>query len=266
VEGVSGGRAARADDERKRRSRGAAVTGSDWRSSLCDARIAARPTPNFTARMTTSAHAPGLMTEIRAASLGEVVRLGYPAPGQLPPIDVPDALRPTREIEHRLVALHGVVAAAFGFDHARARAFVDRERVADGLTPAERRFLATGNPNGGPHHPRWLVESLWTLFWALGQAPALDFGAHVPDDMASQFPDLTRDEPATALRARLAPRPVAEIVRAADLAYCLHWAVRDAELRGAPTHVQPLVVRFRRQALDWCLGEDDEWDDVPLDV
>lgn len=34
-------------------------------------------------------------------------------------------------------------------------------------------------------------------------APALDeirFGAHVPDDMASHFPDLRRDEPATVRR------------------------------------------------------------------
>jgi hypothetical protein len=213
--------------------------------------------------MTTSAHASAL-DEIRHASLAEVARFGYPAPHHLPRVDVPQSLRPTREIEHRLVALVGVVASAFGFDRDRARAFVDRERVADGLAPAERRFLATGKADAGAH-PQALVESLWTLYWVLGQAPALDFGAHVPDDASSHFPDLRHDEPATALRARLAPRPLAEVVRAADLAYCLHWAVRDAERRGAATHVEPLVVRFRRHALDWCLGDGVDWEHVTLD-
>ncbi len=58
-----------------------------------------------------------------------------------------------------------------------------------------------------------------------------------------------------------------QIVSAADLAYCLHWAIRQSELEGKrpPGKVPPYVVVERRRALEWLLSDED-WDDVPLDT
>jgi hypothetical protein len=74
-------------------------------------------------------------------------------------------------------------------------------------------------------------------------------------------------QPTGEIRGALALRPTTEIAAAADLAYCLHWAVRDARLndRRAPSGLEELEVMERRRALDWLLGNDD-WYSVSLDT
>jgi len=81
------------------------------------------------------------------------------------------------------------------------------------------------------------------------------------------LPDIKNAAPSRAFQAGLKLRSAADLLQAADLAYCLHWAIRDAELNGnvAPGRVPPEVVVERRRALEWMMG-DEYWDDVNLDT
>jgi len=81
------------------------------------------------------------------------------------------------------------------------------------------------------------------------------------------YPDTTEDVTTEAFKRGLKLRDKSEVVSKADLAYCLHWAVRHAEIngQGTPGKVPANVVAERRRALEWMMGQDD-WDEVTLDT
>ncbi len=62
-------------------------------------------------------------------------------------------------------------------------------------------------------------------------------------------------------------KSVSEIAKALDLAYCLHWSIRDAEIHGReiPRVLSPNVIIQRRKALEWMFSEEN-WDEVTLDT
>jgi len=81
------------------------------------------------------------------------------------------------------------------------------------------------------------------------------------------LPNLNTRESGDKIRRDASLRSTDQLVAALDLAYCLHWAVVDAELHGDElVGLYGMGVRERRHALEWLLNEDDEWDDVPLDT
>ncbi len=79
------------------------------------------------------------------------------------------------------------------------------------------------------------------------------------------LPNLKASEASAEFRNRVNPRSVAEVVVVCDLAYCLHWAIRQSELRRErlPGNLKPYVVLERRRALEWLLSQE-AWDEVPL--
>lgn len=111
------------------------------------------------------------------------------------------------------------------------------------------------------------VEALYAFAWALSLIDELDFAAPCPDIVVARYPDLRRDEDASSFRERARLRTADEILEAADLAYCLHWALRQAELDcdPRPGRVDAYVVTERRLALDWILSEE-EWHALTLDT
>ena len=66
--------------------------------------------------------------------------------------------------------------------------------------------------------------------------------------------------------ASAALRPFEEIYRQADLHYRLHWAARNARLTGAEFPVTEGFIRERRKALDWVIGVEPDWDEIPSDT
>jgi hypothetical protein len=96
----------------------------------------------------------------------------------------------------------------------------------------------------------------------------LDFGRRCDDDFIAKLPNLKTGEPAAGFRRRARLREADEIGAELDLAYCLHWAVREASLAGnapPPGMVPSYVVVERRRALEWLAGKDD-WDATSLDT
>jgi hypothetical protein len=202
---------------------------------------------------------------IREQSLKAASRLGFEVNKTLPLLDEVLHTRTADEAVKRLMCLHATAACAYGFDRRKARTWLEQENAWRDLTASEQQFVEGGN--GDPNRFKIQIEGMWTLAWALGIVPCLDFGKDCDNKFVMVLPNLKIGEKGDALRSRVKPRATNEIIAACDLAYCLHWAVTQAQLTGGklPGKVQPYVIEERRHALEWLLSND-QWDEVPLDT
>jgi hypothetical protein len=205
------------------------------------------------------------LESIRQQSLKTAITLRYPLNESLPRLDETSITRTVDEIVMRLSCLHASAACAYGFERGRAWSWLEQENAIRRLAPSEFQFLtqATGNPQ----RFKLQIEGMWGLAWALGLVPQLDFGKACDDAFASLLPNLKQGETSMSLRQRSELRTSEEVVGACDLAYCLHWAIRHAQVaKGTvPGRVQAYVIEERRRALEWLLS-DEEWDEVTLDT
>lgn len=202
---------------------------------------------------------------IREQSLKTVSRLGYEVNKALPLLDEVQNTRTADEAVKRLLCLHAAAACAYGFDRVKAKMWLEQENVLGDLTASERHFI--DGDNGDPSRFKIQIEGMWALAWALGIAPHLDFGKDCDSMLVMALPNLKTREKSDALRLKVKTRTVDEIIAVCDLAYCLHWAVRQAQLTGGklPGKVQPYVIEERRRALEWLLSND-AWDEISLDT
>jgi hypothetical protein len=202
---------------------------------------------------------------VRSRSLARAERLGYPVNTNLPLIDAPVQEKSADEVLGRALCLLVVMACADGFAREKGLEWLEREGITDALSPNEREFLHTGEGDvdalGAP------VESLWTFLWALRVVRRLNFAYPFDDDIAFLIPNLEKNEPAVELREKQKLRPLGVIFQQLDLAYCLHWAVVDAHIKGhkTPGDVHPSVIYHRLRALEWLVGTD-PWDEVVMDT
>jgi len=202
---------------------------------------------------------------LRQASLKEATRLGYPLNPELPLLDHNLRRRDDADIVARCLVLHVLIAVSYGFSRPAALAWLDQECLLGSVSVREGAFLSDASQEGVVYRDH--SEAVWAFVWTLGITPHLAFDQSCSDDLVRLLPNLKTGESSSAFRARMRPRRVEEIAAAADLAYCLHWAVTEAALNGAPTP-GPLpvwAVAERRRALDWILSAED-WDDVSLDT
>ncbi len=207
------------------------------------------------------------MMSIRKTNLAKANRLGYPINPSLPLLDPVEKCRELSEITDRLFCLYAVVACSYGFSKERALSWLKREGVVDSLSGAENQYLHNKSDTGIDSRMQWKVEALWALAWCLECHPDLDFADSCSDSFIGLLPDIAKDASTKEFRQGLNLRDQAEILSKTDLAYCLHWAIREAELKGVkpPGRVPANVVVERRHALEWVIGQD-SWDDVSLDT
>ena len=201
----------------------------------------------------------------RKQSLETANELGYPINESLPFLDAATVIRSCDEIVDRILAMLCVAACAYGFDSQNASAWLARETSDPHLTPSESRFLQIRT--GDPRMFRERIEGIWALAWSIGVVPDLDFEKPCATNFVLCLPDLKGNKSSAAFRENCMLRPHEQVVSACDLAYCLHWAIRELKLKGmdVPNAVAPYVIIERRHALEWLLTSVD-WDDVTLDT
>lgn len=203
---------------------------------------------------------------IRKRSLKEAARLGYEVSADLPLSDFDVKAREADELVDRCLVLHTLIAVSYGVARDTVKAWLAQEDLLGALSSRERRYLEAGSAADDEFH-RGLSESIWALVWSLGMAPKLDFAKPCPNDLVRMLPNLKTAESSSAFRGRAQRRSTEELLAASDLAYCLHWAVTDAVLRGVPEpgRVPGWIIVERRRGLEWMLTDED-WDEVPLDT
>ncbi len=206
-------------------------------------------------------------SEVRARSQMTAREMGFETSAALPLLEVPRRPRNLDEILGRLLCLHCVAACAYGLDRARAAGWLAHEGLEPLLTATEAAFLRSGTGDGARF--RVAVESIWVLAWELQLVATLDFSRQCDGRFVELMPNLKSGDSSLGLRSRVSLRPVTELFAACDLAFCLHWTVRDRALRAShPPRKDGLaqgVISARRHALEWSLfGED--WDEISLDT
>ena len=201
---------------------------------------------------------------IRTQSLAALRARGLVAPNELPLLEEA-APKSHDEIVARMFCLNAVAAGAHGFDRKRAIDWLDREQYRHKLTPAERAFLEQGQGDAPSFAVQ--VEGLWALAWVMSIVDQLDFWSHCSNDFVRMLPDLRIGEDTTRTLASAKLRTTADTVAACDLHYCLHWKIRDAQLRGLRPPITSMAywIVERRRALEWVLYQDD-WDNISLDT
>lgn len=189
---------------------------------------------------------------------------GITLPAHLPELEGHHC-RSESEVVDRLLCLHAVAAVAYGLRRETALEWVNEEGLAQHLEPAEARFLR--DQAGYQESFRAHVEGMFALAWALQLHSHLDFWTGCDADFVHRLPNLKIREPSATLRKASCLRSSAEVLAMADLGYCLHWAMRESQLKNAPLRSNPnaLVVEQRRRALEWLIG-DDHWSATSLDT
>lgn len=190
---------------------------------------------------------------------------GVEIPDFLPLLDHARCSRETSEVVDRLLVLTAIAAVSYGFEKNSASPWLIQEDLVEALTPAEASFLADGV--GSPDVFKVQVEGAWALAWAINLVVDLDFRKPCDSGFVRMVPNLRVGEASADWYARARMRTNDEIIGACDLAYCLHWAVRNSQLAGLPPSggLIPFVVVERRRALGWLL-DNVGWDEVQLDT
>ncbi|WP_294120690.1 DUF4272 domain-containing protein [Sphingomonas sp.] len=202
--------------------------------------------------------------DLRSITLQELATAGIHPPPHFPLLDEPEQ-RSSESAVERLLCLHAVAAASYGFSKRNARAWLEQEGLWSKLEGDEERFLLS--PVGQTALFQWQVQGIYILAWALGVIEAVNLWKPCPDDLVLKLPNVKVAPSTTELRGSLALRSLEEIAGAADLAYCLHWAVRDARLSGraAPGDIEETEIMERRRALEWLISDED-WYAISLDT
>ncbi len=202
---------------------------------------------------------------IRNVSIESAKKMGISVPYSLPLLDEPETTKSVFEVASRILVMHALAAAAYGFDRQKAIQWLSDESIIGYLTETEKRFLETGN--GSTEIFMMQIEGMWALGWALSIVNTLDFLKDCDNRFVSMFPDLKKMQSASLFRKSLKLRTTKEILQKCDLAYCLHWAIVEASHSGKklPTALKPYVIIERRHALEWLITPED-WVDTPLDT
>jgi len=205
------------------------------------------------------------INKVREKSLSTTAKAGIFIPASLPILDTGLRLRNQKDALNCLLRLTAVAAASYGFDKAKSLAWLRQENLGALLTEGERRFLELDE--GRLELFQVQIEGMWALAWALSLVPQLDFWKDCDSQFVSQLPNLKVGKSSAELRRKARLRPVDDVVAACDLVYCLHWAIRQAEIEGKepPDGLKSYVIVERRRALEWLLSNE-SWDSISLDT
>ena len=111
----------------------------------------------------------------------------------------------------------------------------------------------------------WKYEAYWVLAWALGLVSELELPTDICDmEKAISFVKNHKTFESFLKSTKL--REPAEILDEADLIYRLHWAVREAGLKGkpVPANLDSSVVMERHMAFNWLINVGDDWDNMDI--
>lgn len=209
----------------------------------------------------------------RARSISYLVEHDVPYIDHLPDVvgaDEPTLRRSSIEVGLRTICLALVSMKGAGGDHDFVIEGAHHYGVIDDFSPNEKRFLFDKTPT---EHEKlqfsWRTEAAHALLWAVKLVDQLSFPSG-PCDWNAFWEGFHNNDRETFLES-LNLREQSVLLDEADLIYRLHWAARDADLKGRepPANLSIDVVVERHHALNWLIVPPDEpypWDGVPTDT
>lgn len=184
----------------------------------------------------------------------------------LPTIETQAELSPQSAdaVATRAVVLGYVIGLGFGQTGDRMKQPLVEFGLLNDASENEKRLLSASSISDQDKiNCTWFTECVQSLGYCLGLVE-LDPFSQCDDDLAQNFPAAFVDPRDFIRNATL--RAFDEIYQQADLHYRLHWAARNSRLTGTECPIKEGFIAERRKPLDWVIGVEDNWDEIPLDT
>lgn len=206
----------------------------------------------------------------RDETLERLRGLGISTLPALPALEKRLVLRRADAVAHRANMHHMMYAIALrGPDSLPGfRDIIWSRKLARHLTRRERAWLLAGVASPGDLVDlSWRKEAAKALLWMGSVVDTPDIEDWGECDFSRYFPRIPPQRDMEGYLREFELRPLGEIVRELDLAYCLHWCAIHvpAELAAAPRPLLRSVIVERRRALEWATHRF-AWENVPMDT
>lgn len=217
------------------------------------------------------------MTDQRLENLSICLDAGFKPTNSLPTAS-DRQLRPSIEIACRLNAIKSLVLWLMvpqnQLQNEKILNFVDQNNLMEFMTNEEQTILSLPRDDESARNAiGWKFENAWSLAWYFGyKAPDILGQMMSGEQMQEILMNYT-----CPLEGRIAEwinnqetLSEEEVVQKEDLFYCLHNAVRSAQLGGAtvPNGFDPIgnggVIHERRHSLTWMLSKGISWEETDL--
>lgn len=184
----------------------------------------------------------------------------------LPLIETIEELKPqnAQSVATRAMILSYVIGIGFGANTERLKKSLEEFGLFKYASAKEQTLLSKlEHTQQEKINATWQTECVQSLAWCIGLVGLNPFQM-CDDNLASHFPKPFTDPNNFISTATL--RPLDEIYQEVDLHYRLHWAARNARLKGHKTNLVEGLISERRKAFDWVIGVEINWDEIPLDT
>lgn len=217
------------------------------------------------------------MTDLRRETLSICLSSGFKPASSLP-TEFDRQLRPAIEIANRLHAIKALVLWLMvpqeNLPSEKILTFISQNNLQDLMTEDEKAILSVPrNDEDARNSIGWKFENAWSLAWYFGYIePEITGQMMTGEQMQDILMNYTCpiDESIQEWIQNKATVSEEDLRRKEDLFYCLHNAVRSAQLGHdtVPINFDPIgnggVIHERRHSLTWMLSKDVEWEETDL--
>lgn len=217
------------------------------------------------------------MTDLRLNNISICLNAGF-RPSNSLPTEFERHLRPAKEIAQRLNAIKALVLWLMipesNLDSKSILDFISRNELENFMDEEEKNVLKVSRDNEEARNAiGWKFENAWSLAWYFGyQEPEITGQMMSGEQMQEILQDFSCPLDET-IEEWVKDRPTIteqEIIQKEDLFYCLHNAVRSAQMgrQTIPDGFDPManggVIHERRHALTWMLSKGIHWSETDL--
>ncbi len=217
------------------------------------------------------------MTDLRLKNIAICLDSGFKPASSLP-TELNREIRPSIEIAQRLNAIKALVlwimVSPENLASDKILAFIDKNNLEDFMDEEEKEILnLQRNDEQARNHIGWKFENAWPLAWYFGYREPDSTGQMMSgDQMQAILKDYScpiNENVADWIKNK-ETLSVEKLIEKEDLFYCLHNAVRSAQLGGktVPEGFDSMgnggVIHERRHALTWMLSKGVKWDETDL--
>lgn len=217
------------------------------------------------------------LTERRKENLSICQAAGFKPASSLP-TDFDRQLRPAIDIAKRLHAIKGLVLWLMvpqeKLPSEKIKGFIDQNGLREFMTQGEAAILNVARDDEAARNAiGWKFENAWPLAWYFGYIePEITGQMMTGEQMQEILMKHTCSLEGDIAEWATSKATIAEeaLIKKEDLFYCLHNAVRSAQLghQTVPEGFHPVgnggVIHERRHSLTWMLSKGIPWEDTDL--
>jgi len=217
------------------------------------------------------------MTDKRLENLSICLEAGFKPASSLP-TEFNRQLRPAIEIAKRLNAIKSLVLWLMvppeNLENEKILKFIDQNDLMDFMTTEEKTILSLPRDDEQARNSiGWKFENAWPLAWFFGyREPEIKGAMMTGEQMQEILMNHTCPIEESIEEWIVNKKTISEedVIQKEDLFYCLHNAVRSAQLGGktVPDGFHPVgnggVIHERRHSLTWMLSKDIDWEETDL--